>query len=368
MIRTIRTVCAHDCPDQCSLLAHVEDGRIVRIEGDPDAPVHGRLRLHQGSSRPRAGSLAGAPAHAAAPRGRQGRRAVRPGDLGQRARRDREPLAGHHARGRSGGDPRLRVQRPPGTVQPRPDARAVSRPRHEPAPGRHRVRHLRGGRVGCGVRQRGRRRSGDGRALRSHHRLGGGPPHDERAHLALRGAGAQGGGHRGRHRATPEPHRRPGRLAPARERRHGRRAGAGGDARARPRRTLRPRLPRAAHPRIRAAGARGAAALPSRAGGGDHRGERRRPRALGPPVRPRAGALHPAGRGHVALAAGRPGHPRRGAAAWRGRRLRQAGRGRAPHDRGQLRDRRYGAPQAVRTGARPHGQSLATRGGAAHLG
>jgi anaerobic selenocysteine-containing dehydrogenase len=34
--QTIRTVCAHDCPDQCSLLAHVEDGRIVRIEGDPD--------------------------------------------------------------------------------------------------------------------------------------------------------------------------------------------------------------------------------------------------------------------------------------------------------------------------------------------
>ena len=25
----IRTVCAHDCPDMCSLLAHVEDGRLV---------------------------------------------------------------------------------------------------------------------------------------------------------------------------------------------------------------------------------------------------------------------------------------------------------------------------------------------------
>jgi anaerobic selenocysteine-containing dehydrogenase len=31
----IRTVCAHDCPDMCSLLAHVEDGRLVRIQGDP---------------------------------------------------------------------------------------------------------------------------------------------------------------------------------------------------------------------------------------------------------------------------------------------------------------------------------------------
>jgi anaerobic selenocysteine-containing dehydrogenase len=38
LIRTIRTVCAHDCPDQCSLLAHVEGGRIVRIEGDPAHP------------------------------------------------------------------------------------------------------------------------------------------------------------------------------------------------------------------------------------------------------------------------------------------------------------------------------------------
>ena len=36
---TIRTVCAHDCPDQCSLLATVEDGRIVRVQGDPEHPM-----------------------------------------------------------------------------------------------------------------------------------------------------------------------------------------------------------------------------------------------------------------------------------------------------------------------------------------
>jgi anaerobic selenocysteine-containing dehydrogenase len=35
---TIRTVCAHDCPDQCSLLATVENGRVVRVQGDPDHP------------------------------------------------------------------------------------------------------------------------------------------------------------------------------------------------------------------------------------------------------------------------------------------------------------------------------------------
>ena len=34
----IRTVCAHDCPDMCSILAHVDDGRLVRVEGDPDQP------------------------------------------------------------------------------------------------------------------------------------------------------------------------------------------------------------------------------------------------------------------------------------------------------------------------------------------
>jgi anaerobic selenocysteine-containing dehydrogenase len=35
----IRTACAHDCPDQCSLLAHVEDGRLVKLQGDPDHPM-----------------------------------------------------------------------------------------------------------------------------------------------------------------------------------------------------------------------------------------------------------------------------------------------------------------------------------------
>ena len=38
MTTVIRTVCAHDCPDMCSILAHVKDGRLVRVEGDPDQP------------------------------------------------------------------------------------------------------------------------------------------------------------------------------------------------------------------------------------------------------------------------------------------------------------------------------------------
>src|SRR5262245_2951654 len=36
---TIRTVCAHDCPDQCSLIATVEAGRVVRVQGDPEHPM-----------------------------------------------------------------------------------------------------------------------------------------------------------------------------------------------------------------------------------------------------------------------------------------------------------------------------------------
>jgi anaerobic selenocysteine-containing dehydrogenase len=35
---TMRAVCAHDCPDMCSLLVQVEDGRITRIQGDPGQP------------------------------------------------------------------------------------------------------------------------------------------------------------------------------------------------------------------------------------------------------------------------------------------------------------------------------------------
>src|SRR5437762_6473195 len=34
----IRAVCPHDCPDTCSMLVTVEDGRATRIAGDPDHP------------------------------------------------------------------------------------------------------------------------------------------------------------------------------------------------------------------------------------------------------------------------------------------------------------------------------------------
>ncbi|HEX3885623.1 MAG TPA: molybdopterin-dependent oxidoreductase [Stellaceae bacterium] len=37
-METVRIVCAHDCPDMCSLLATVENGRVLRIQGDPEQP------------------------------------------------------------------------------------------------------------------------------------------------------------------------------------------------------------------------------------------------------------------------------------------------------------------------------------------
>ncbi|MDE8565444.1 molybdopterin oxidoreductase family protein [Anoxybacillus rupiensis] len=33
------SVCSLDCPDQCGLLVHKQDGKIVKIQGDPDHPV-----------------------------------------------------------------------------------------------------------------------------------------------------------------------------------------------------------------------------------------------------------------------------------------------------------------------------------------
>ncbi len=39
-MREIRkTVCNRDCPDACSIVAHVEDGRVTRLGGDPHHPV-----------------------------------------------------------------------------------------------------------------------------------------------------------------------------------------------------------------------------------------------------------------------------------------------------------------------------------------
>ncbi len=35
----VHTSCTRDCPDACGILAHVRDGRVTRLQGDPDHPI-----------------------------------------------------------------------------------------------------------------------------------------------------------------------------------------------------------------------------------------------------------------------------------------------------------------------------------------
>lgn len=35
----LKTTCALDCPDACSILATTENGRVVRLQGNPDHPL-----------------------------------------------------------------------------------------------------------------------------------------------------------------------------------------------------------------------------------------------------------------------------------------------------------------------------------------
>ena len=37
-MKTIRVTCAHDCPCMCSLLAHVDNGKLIKVSGDPEQP------------------------------------------------------------------------------------------------------------------------------------------------------------------------------------------------------------------------------------------------------------------------------------------------------------------------------------------
>ncbi len=45
----IRTACTRDCPDACSIIATVEDGRVVQLQGDPDHPITRGFLCHRTS-------------------------------------------------------------------------------------------------------------------------------------------------------------------------------------------------------------------------------------------------------------------------------------------------------------------------------
>ena len=43
-VTTVRAACPHDCPDTCALRVTVDQGRVVKVQGDPDhPPTHGAL-------------------------------------------------------------------------------------------------------------------------------------------------------------------------------------------------------------------------------------------------------------------------------------------------------------------------------------
>lgn len=35
----IHAVCPHDCPDTCSMLVTVQDGKAIKIQGNPEHPI-----------------------------------------------------------------------------------------------------------------------------------------------------------------------------------------------------------------------------------------------------------------------------------------------------------------------------------------
>ena len=40
----VRAACPHDCPDTCAMVVTVEDGRAIKVHGDPEHPTtHGAL-------------------------------------------------------------------------------------------------------------------------------------------------------------------------------------------------------------------------------------------------------------------------------------------------------------------------------------
>ena len=107
--RLLRTVCNRDCPDACGLIATVEDGRLVRLGGDPDHPGHEGLPLLPDLAVPGPPELA-RPADDAAPARRL---RVPRGLVGGGARLRRRPAPRDPRRVGPGRDPPLPLRAAP---------------------------------------------------------------------------------------------------------------------------------------------------------------------------------------------------------------------------------------------------------------
>ena len=159
-MKTIRVTCAHDCPCMCSLLAQVDNGKLVKISGDPEQPFTDGFACAKVN---RDAEIVHSPLRVKTPLRRTGTERlwpVRSDHLDRGARRDRDALEGNHRQGRSAGAPRLRLQLAPRPDQPPHAERLLPRARHQPADGRNGLRHLRRCRLGDDARARRLHRSG----------------------------------------------------------------------------------------------------------------------------------------------------------------------------------------------------------------
>ncbi len=145
----IRGVCPHDCPDTCGIVTEVEDGRAVKVYGDPEHPVAkgwlcAKVRPYLDHVyHPDRVLLS------VTPRGTEGERPLRAHHVGGSSRRDRRSLEGDNRPGRCRGDPPLQLQRHTGIGADDGGERSAVEPaRGQPAA----AEHLRGG---GGVRRRG---------------------------------------------------------------------------------------------------------------------------------------------------------------------------------------------------------------------
>ena len=46
-MQNLKTTSNRDCPDACSMIATVEDGRVTRLRGDPDHPITQGFLCHR---------------------------------------------------------------------------------------------------------------------------------------------------------------------------------------------------------------------------------------------------------------------------------------------------------------------------------
>ena len=352
-MKSVRVVCAHDCPDMCSLIAHVEDGKVVRVQGDPDHPYTAGFACGKVN---RDADLVNSPERIATPLRRSG-----PKGSGQFT-----PITWDEAldeiaakwkaiiRGKRPARPAgLRLLRPSGADEPRPGERPVPCAGRLAPAGRHGVRHLLRDGVGHDARPGGRRRSRIGRAFRPGDLVGRRPRRHQRAFLGV-GRGAEEAARRADRgdRSAPHAQRQGGRPLSADPHRHRCRPGARPHAHPGARQACRPRLHRQAHDGLRQGRARDPAEVHAGADGRDHRTCRRRHREAGGDVRQGQGRADPPRRRHDPPDPWRPGAAHRGAAAGRQRPLRGEGRRRVAADGGVVRSQLCRHAQAVGAGER----------------